>query len=152
MVDTLNFWVSMNWASSGAIEMGWNLAPSPRTAMAGAQGLGLLGIDALVGGEHPLRGGRVAEELGAEPLGAEPEPDGLPGVGDGREAFKLAGPGIRLHVEQVGRVLLDSAHPDDPAALAVGDDRHPVRVDEVDLGGQHAGSSAGGDDAPGVAA
>jgi hypothetical protein len=27
MVATLNFWVAMNWASSGAMVMGWNLAP-----------------------------------------------------------------------------------------------------------------------------
>ena len=33
MVATLNFWVAMNWASSGAMLMGWNLAPSPSTAM-----------------------------------------------------------------------------------------------------------------------
>ncbi len=33
MVATQNFWVAMNWASSGAMVMGWNLARSPSTAM-----------------------------------------------------------------------------------------------------------------------
>ena len=33
MVATLNFWVWMNWASSGAMVTGWNLAPEPSTAI-----------------------------------------------------------------------------------------------------------------------
>jgi hypothetical protein len=116
----------------------------------GLQHLGAVLADALVGGEHAGGHSRVAEELAGVALGAEPEPDGLAGVGDRRQAFELTGPGVGLDVEQLGPVVLLAADADDAAALAVGGHGHPAGVDEIDLGGQHAGAGPVGDDAPGV--
>jgi hypothetical protein len=45
-------------------------------------GLGELGVDALVGGEDAAGDGAVAEEGGAVALGGDAEADGLAGIGE----------------------------------------------------------------------
>jgi hypothetical protein len=98
-------------------------------------GRGELGVDPLVGGEDTARDSAVPKELGAVAFGGDAEADGLAGIGDGRQALQLAGPGERLDVEQVLAVVLGAADADDAAAL-FGGDGDPVRVDEVALARQ----------------
>jgi hypothetical protein len=93
------------------------------------QGLGLLVPDVLVRRQDAARNGGIPKEPRPVLLGPEPEPDGLTRIGDRAQAFQLAGPGVGLDVEDVGGVLLDPAHADDAAAVAVSGHGHPVGVD-----------------------